>query len=109
MYQLLMCPAPSLGSRCDLLLILNLILIHLFLLSWFCHFDDDNYVNVPRLLALLRGFDPRLEWYLGKPSIRAPLEILNRDVPQVRSRSLSSTPRERTHLTFSFSPPNNVE
>lgn len=46
--------------------------------KWFCHFDDDNYVNVPRLLDLLQSYDPRDDWYLGKPSIRHPLQILDR-------------------------------
>ena len=44
-----------------------------------CHFDDDNYVNVPQLVALLRKYDAKQDWYLGKPSIRQPLEIVNRD------------------------------
>ncbi|XP_076243485.1 fringe glycosyltransferase [Calliopsis andreniformis] len=43
--------------------------------KWFCHFDDDNYVNVPRLLKLLDNYNPREDWYLGRPSIPAPLEI----------------------------------
>ncbi|XP_021921942.1 fringe glycosyltransferase [Zootermopsis nevadensis] len=47
--------------------------------KWFCHFDDDNYVNVPRLVKLLADYSPQEDWYLGKPSIRAPLEILNKD------------------------------
>ncbi|XP_067013198.2 fringe glycosyltransferase [Anabrus simplex] len=47
--------------------------------KWFCHVDDDNYVNVPRLVRLLADYSPQEDWYLGKPSIRAPLEILNRD------------------------------
>ncbi|XP_022243438.1 fringe glycosyltransferase-like [Limulus polyphemus] len=47
--------------------------------KWFCHFDDDNYVNVPRLVKLLQMYNPQEDWYLGKPSIRAPLEILNRE------------------------------
>uniref|UniRef100_T1J8T0 Fringe-like glycosyltransferase domain-containing protein n=1 Tax=Strigamia maritima TaxID=126957 RepID=T1J8T0_STRMM len=47
--------------------------------KWFCHFDDDNYVNVPQLLNLLKKYSPTEDWYLGKPSIRAPLEILNKD------------------------------
>lgn len=47
--------------------------------KWMCHFDDDNYVNVPRLVRLLQEYDPREDWYLGKPSIRQPLEILARD------------------------------
>ncbi|XP_057325172.1 fringe glycosyltransferase [Microplitis mediator] len=44
--------------------------------KWFCHFDDDNYVNVPRLLRLLDNYNPRKDWYLGRPSIPAPLEIM---------------------------------
>ncbi len=47
--------------------------------KWFCHFDDDNYVNVPQLVQLLRKYNPLEDWYLGKPSIRQPLKILNRD------------------------------
>lgn len=46
---------------------------------WFCHFDDDNYVNVPRLVSFLADYNPREDWYLGKPSIQAPLEIVNKD------------------------------
>ncbi|CAB0034608.1 unnamed protein product, partial [Trichogramma brassicae] len=44
--------------------------------QWFCHFDDDNYVNVPRLLKLLDNYNPREDWYLGRPSIPNPLEIV---------------------------------
>ena len=54
-----------------------------FFCSWFCHFDDDNYVNVPALIKKLREFDHTKEWYLGKPSISEPLEILDRDNMQV--------------------------
>ncbi|XP_069970134.1 fringe glycosyltransferase isoform X1 [Penaeus vannamei] len=46
---------------------------------WWCHFDDDNYVNVPQLVRTLGDYDPTQDWYLGKNSIRAPLEIINRD------------------------------
>jgi len=50
---------------------------------WFCHFDDDNYVNVPQLVRTLQNFHWTDDWYLGKPSIKAPLEILDRDhLPQ---------------------------
>lgn len=57
--------------------------IHIFLLTsillfacrWFCHFDDDNYVNIPRLVDLLNDYSPSVDWYLGKPSIASPLEI----------------------------------
>lgn len=50
-----------------------------FRCRWFCHFDDDNYVNVPRLVEKLSEFDHRQDWYLGKPSLPEPLEILDRD------------------------------
>lgn len=42
---------------------------------WFCHFDDDNYVNVPQLVQLLNEYHPTMDWYLGKPSVASPLEI----------------------------------
>ncbi|XP_057667628.1 fringe glycosyltransferase [Diorhabda carinulata] len=52
--------------------------------KWFCHFDDDNYVNVPRLVRFLGDYNPRDEWYLGKPSIQAPLEIVKKEKKVVR-------------------------
>ena len=52
-----------------------------FNFSWFCHFDDDQYVNVAALESKLRQFDERKDWYLGKPSIGKPLDILDRDDP----------------------------
>jgi len=54
--------------------------------KWFCHFDDDQYVNVPALVRKLNQFDYRREWYLGKPSIQHPLEILDRDSPDIQKR-----------------------
>ncbi|CAB3363182.1 Hypothetical predicted protein [Cloeon dipterum] len=47
--------------------------------KWFCHFDDDNYVNIPKLLSTLGKYSPQEDWYLGRPSIRTPLEILDRE------------------------------
>ncbi|XP_046579041.1 fringe glycosyltransferase-like [Haliotis rubra] len=49
---------------------------------WFCHFDDDNYVNIPLLLKLLQGYNHTQDWYLGKPSLKHPWEITDRDNPQ---------------------------
>ncbi|KAK3915219.1 Fringe glycosyltransferase, partial [Frankliniella fusca] len=46
---------------------------------WFCHFDDDNYVNIPRLVRVLGDYSPQQDWYLGKPSTKAPLEIISRE------------------------------
>ena len=55
-----------------------------FNFSWFCHFDDDQYVNVAALESKLRQFDERKDWYLGKPSIGKPLDILDRDDPDTQ-------------------------
>ena len=57
----------------------NVFLFFFVACRWFCHFDDDNYVNVPRLVDKLSQFDHRKDWYLGKPSLPEPLEILDRD------------------------------
>uniref|UniRef100_A0A1B6EG05 Fringe-like glycosyltransferase domain-containing protein n=1 Tax=Clastoptera arizonana TaxID=38151 RepID=A0A1B6EG05_9HEMI len=57
--------------------------------KWFCHFDDDNYVNVPRLVQTLGDYNPQEDWYLGKPSIRAPLEILNRETKALAKQNIS--------------------
>jgi hypothetical protein len=45
---------------------------------WFCHFDDDNYVNVPALVEILSGYDVNQDWYLGKTSIPTPMEVVDR-------------------------------
>lgn len=57
---------------------------------WFCHFDDDNYVNVPRLVKLLDEYSPTVDWYLGKPSISSPLEIHLDSVSAKQSYKLRS-------------------
>lgn len=57
---------------------------------WFCHFDDDNYVNVPRLLEILSNYNPKKDWYLGKPSIRTPLEILDKEYQSINKIRVSS-------------------
>lgn len=53
----------------------NSIVIYLFLLScrWFCHVDDDNYVNPEALLSLLSGFPQDSDIYVGKPSLDKPI------------------------------------
>jgi hypothetical protein len=33
--------------------------------KWFCHFDDDNYVNIPNLLKLLNQYNFNHYYYLG--------------------------------------------
>ena len=56
--------------------------------SWFCHFDDDQYVNVAALEEKLAQYDSREDWYLGKPSIERPLEIMDRDSPELKVRKI---------------------
>ena len=41
-------------------------------------------MNVPALVRKLQDFDYQQDWYLGKPSIPEPLEILDRDNMQVQ-------------------------
>uniref|UniRef100_A0A8D3BI05 MFNG O-fucosylpeptide 3-beta-N-acetylglucosaminyltransferase n=1 Tax=Scophthalmus maximus TaxID=52904 RepID=A0A8D3BI05_SCOMX len=40
---------------------------------WFCHVDDDNYVNPEALLSLLSAFPPEGDIYVGKPSLDKPI------------------------------------
>ncbi|XP_065901381.1 beta-1,3-N-acetylglucosaminyltransferase radical fringe-like [Dysidea avara] len=34
--------------------------------QWFCHFDDDVYVNIPQLSQLLQKYDPHQPHYIGR-------------------------------------------
>ncbi|XP_028300108.1 beta-1,3-N-acetylglucosaminyltransferase manic fringe [Gouania willdenowi] len=40
---------------------------------WFCHVDDDNYVNPEALLSLLSAFPQERDIYVGKPSLDKPI------------------------------------
>uniref|UniRef100_A0A8C5Q4F6 O-fucosylpeptide 3-beta-N-acetylglucosaminyltransferase n=1 Tax=Leptobrachium leishanense TaxID=445787 RepID=A0A8C5Q4F6_9ANUR len=42
--------------------------------KWFCHVDDDNYVNVNALLGLLSSFSHSTDVYVGRPSLDHPVE-----------------------------------
>lgn len=42
--------------------------------KWFCHVDDDNYVNVDALLKLLSGYKHTQDVYIGRPSLEQPIE-----------------------------------
>ncbi|XP_064126554.1 beta-1,3-N-acetylglucosaminyltransferase radical fringe isoform X2 [Loxodonta africana] len=46
--------------------------------KWFCHVDDDNYVNPGSLLRLLASFSPSQDVYLGRPSLDHPIEATER-------------------------------
>jgi len=45
-------------------------------------------VNVPVLVRKLNEFDYMQDWYIGKPSIPEPLEIMDRDNFQVKKQQL---------------------
>ncbi|XP_072167693.1 beta-1,3-N-acetylglucosaminyltransferase radical fringe-like [Diadema setosum] len=45
---------------------------------WFCNVDDDNYLNVPELLKLLRQYDHTQDHYLGRASLSHPIEAIDR-------------------------------
>jgi len=34
-------------------------------LEWFCHVDDDMYVNVEQLSGVLQQYDPAHPYYIG--------------------------------------------
>ncbi|KAK5865349.1 hypothetical protein PBY51_019629 [Eleginops maclovinus] len=40
---------------------------------WFCHVDDDNYLNPEALLSLLSAFAQDGDIYVGKPSLDKPI------------------------------------
>nr|XP_025737800.1 beta-1,3-N-acetylglucosaminyltransferase manic fringe-like isoform X1 [Callorhinus ursinus] len=42
-------------------------------LWWFCHVDDDNYVNPRALLKLLKAFPQTHDVYVGRPSLNRPI------------------------------------
>ena len=48
---------------------------------WFCHFDDDNYVNLPNLVTLLQNYNHSDDWYLGKPSLNHQMRVGDRAYP----------------------------
>nr|ACN66457.1 fringe [Neanthes arenaceodentata] len=53
--------------------------------KWFCHVDDDTYVNIPGLLRLLQQYNSNGDWYLGKPSLNHPLEIKDIETPNKKT------------------------
>uniref|UniRef100_A0A0N4ZH24 Fringe glycosyltransferase n=1 Tax=Parastrongyloides trichosuri TaxID=131310 RepID=A0A0N4ZH24_PARTI len=45
--------------------------------DWSCHFDDDNYVNVEKLIQMLKLFNPHQPYFFGKRSIKEPFYVNN--------------------------------
>lgn len=42
--------------------------------KWFCHVDDDNYLNVGSLLEVLSRYSHTQDVYIGRPSLERPIE-----------------------------------
>ncbi|XP_078513965.1 beta-1,3-N-acetylglucosaminyltransferase manic fringe [Lissotriton helveticus] len=42
--------------------------------SWFCHLDDDNYLNLDAMLLLLASYSYEHSLYIGKPSLNRPIQ-----------------------------------
>uniref|UniRef100_A0A3Q3WJ42 Fringe-like glycosyltransferase domain-containing protein n=1 Tax=Mola mola TaxID=94237 RepID=A0A3Q3WJ42_MOLML len=42
--------------------------------KWFCHVDDDNYLNVGALLKVLSDYSHTQDVYIGRPSLERPIE-----------------------------------
>nr|XP_054599605.1 beta-1,3-N-acetylglucosaminyltransferase lunatic fringe isoform X1 [Nothobranchius furzeri] len=42
--------------------------------KWFCHVDDDNYLNIGSLLKLLSQYSHTQDIYIGRPSLERPIE-----------------------------------
>ncbi|XP_037702671.1 beta-1,3-N-acetylglucosaminyltransferase manic fringe isoform X2 [Choloepus didactylus] len=53
-------------------------------LKWFCHMDDDNYMNPRALLRLLASFPATCDVYVGRPSLNRPIHASE---PQPRNRT----------------------
>ncbi|XP_018410945.1 PREDICTED: beta-1,3-N-acetylglucosaminyltransferase lunatic fringe [Nanorana parkeri] len=47
-------------------------------MKWFCHVDDDNYVNVKTLIKLLSRYSHTNDVYIGKPSLDRPIQATER-------------------------------
>uniref|UniRef100_A0A3Q0QS07 Fringe-like glycosyltransferase domain-containing protein n=1 Tax=Amphilophus citrinellus TaxID=61819 RepID=A0A3Q0QS07_AMPCI len=56
--------------------------------KWFCHVDDDNYLNTGSLLKLLSQYSHTQDVYIGRPSLERPIEATERlstdEMKQVR-------------------------
>ncbi|NXQ49257.1 MFNG acetylglucosaminyltransferase, partial [Catharus fuscescens] len=56
-------------------------------LSWFCHLDDDNYLNPRALLKLLSSYAETWDVYLGKPSLNRPIRA-SETLPNNQTKSV---------------------
>ncbi|XP_061535546.1 beta-1,3-N-acetylglucosaminyltransferase lunatic fringe-like [Phycodurus eques] len=55
--------------------------------KWFCHVDDDNYLNMDALLGLLSQYSHAQDIYIGRPSLERPLEATE-TLPNAKMRKV---------------------
>ncbi|NXG32475.1 MFNG acetylglucosaminyltransferase, partial [Dromaius novaehollandiae] len=55
--------------------------------SWFCHLDDDNYLNPQALLKLLSSYSAAWDVYIGKPSLNRPIRA-SETLPNNKTKSV---------------------
>lgn len=69
-------PSPAVPTPCTGILLKAL--MDPLTPRWFCHVDDDNYVNVRALLRLLASYPHTQDIYIGKPSLDRPIQATER-------------------------------
>jgi len=71
--------------------------------KFWCHFDDDNYVNIPTLVKNLKEYHAYQDWYLGKPSISSPIEmLLSPAIKSLENKKQSKESEENQKIRFWF-------
>uniref|UniRef100_H3A089 Beta-1,3-N-acetylglucosaminyltransferase n=1 Tax=Latimeria chalumnae TaxID=7897 RepID=H3A089_LATCH len=55
--------------------------------NWFCHVDDDNYLNPHALVKTLSTYATVQDVYIGKPSLNRPIEA-SEPLPNNKTRSV---------------------
>ncbi|XP_065891470.1 beta-1,3-N-acetylglucosaminyltransferase manic fringe-like isoform X2 [Dysidea avara] len=69
--------------------------------QWFCHVDDDIYVNVPQLSKLLKQYDPRLPFYIGKfPAVQLRKSLMKVESPVRMSFTKNGYPVKQIHFQY---------
>ncbi|XP_043925662.1 beta-1,3-N-acetylglucosaminyltransferase radical fringe [Protopterus annectens] len=68
--------------------------------KWFCHVDDDNYINVDRLMQLLSSYLHTQDIYVGKPSLDHPVEAAEKVKSDGSVSRLETNNKKRYNLTY---------
>ena len=80
-------PYITLPVTKNLVIILMVGLLFFFsLCRWFCHLDDDNYLNTRNLVSYLQQYNPEKEdVYVGFTQLRKPISTNDKQRPGVGS------------------------